>query len=377
MKIAYVSPVDSAQSTNHFSYVTHHLYCALARQADVIPLKITAEELPWRKRAPLLVRGKLTHKRYKTALHPRVLMQLAHNAGEAAMRTGADVVLAIGEGYLVFWDSPIPASFFSDTLYGSKVDFYSPWYRHKLDPRQIRELTTFGQRAVNNAHKVFLASDFAIRRAHEEFATIVPPGKAVVTLVGANLAAPPPVVRRSPPPPLQMLWVGSDWWRKGGDDALYVLDALREAGIETKLHVVGHVPPGVVHPDMITYGFLRKTVPAEREKLIDLYCQSHLFLFPSHADMSCLTLAETAAMGLPAVTTQVGGIPELFAGDDVLLLKLECFRAEAPAAILDMLRGNRFHDLSEKARRRFETHLNWDVIATRIIRELETCLVPA
>ncbi len=138
---------------------------------------------------------------------------------------------------------------------------------------------------------------------------------------------------------------------------------------EAELHVVGCVPPRR-HPRMVIHGFLRKDVPEEAERLIRLYRQSHLFVFPTRGDLSPGVLAEAAATSLPAITTRVGGIPEMFEGDEIVLLDPSRFREEAVATIPGLLREGHLDSLGRRARRRFETHLNLDMIASRIVTEL-------
>ncbi len=370
MRIAFVSPADPAREPHH-SGSTNYLYRALVRQANVLPLKVEAPPLAPAVRLYFRIRNMWTGKRYRIELHPGVLRELSLRAQEAAVRARADVVLAIGQGYLTFWESRIPASFFSDTLYGAKIGFYSPWYRERMDRRQIRELGALGQQAVDRACKMFITSSFVVERTVQEIGTRIPKEKVIVTLVGANLERGP--VACGPRPsvaPLRLLWVGVDWPRKGGDDCLAVLDGLRDAGIDAELHVVGYAPPKQ-HPRMIVHGFLRKDVPEEAERLVRLFQQLHLFLFPTKADLSPAVLAEAAATGLPSVSTWVGGVAELFDEGEIVLLDPARFREEAIAAILKLLKDGRLESMRHRVRRRFETHLNWDTIAAKIVKELE------
>jgi glycosyltransferase involved in cell wall biosynthesis len=119
---------------------------------------------------------------------------------------------------------------------------------------------------------------------------------------------------------------------------------------------------------------LRKDAAEERERLLEVYRQSHLLLLPTRKDFTPSGLAEAAAFGVPAVTTPVGGIPGMFADDEVVLLPFNCYREEAPAAIMNILEDGRLPEMAEKARRRFETTLNWDVIAQKVVTELAVAL---
>jgi glycosyltransferase involved in cell wall biosynthesis len=168
--------------------------------------------------------------------------------------------------------------------------------------------------------------------------------------------------------------LGTSWEGKGGPQVLTVLDKLVEAGLAVELHVVGRYPEKLRHPLVVCHGFLRKDVAEERGRLLDIYRQSHLLVLPTRKDTTPSGLAEAAALGVPAITTPVGGIPGMFGEDEIVLLPFSSFQEEAPGVILNLLENGRLAKMAELARRRFETTLNWDVIAGKIVGELAPAL---
>ena len=90
----------------------------------------------------------------------------------------------------------------------------------------------------------------------------------------------------------------------------------------------------------------------------------------SRAGADCV-MAEAAAAGLPSMATSVGGVRGLFEDGEAIFLDSNRFVAEAIPAILELVRNGRLNEMGRRARRRFETHLNWDTIAARIVKELE------
>jgi glycosyltransferase involved in cell wall biosynthesis len=107
---------------------------------------------------------------------------------------------------------------------------------------------------------------------------------------------------------------------------------------------------------------------------LELYRQSHLLLLPTRKDSTPSGLSEAAALGVPAVTTPVGGIPGMFGADEVVLLPFDRYREEAPLAIMTLLENGRLPEMAEKVRQRFETALNWDVIAKNMVADLAVAL---
>jgi glycosyltransferase involved in cell wall biosynthesis len=235
-------------------------------------------------------------------------------------------------------------------------------------------MKAYAQQAIDHAAYVFVTSEFILEGARR-FGTHIPPEKATVTQMGANFKEWPAYdAARLPPPPLRLLWLGTTWEGKGGPEALAVLDTLARMGTAVELHLVGRIPDNLDHPNVYVYGFLRKEVAEERERLMALYRQSHLLLLPTRKDSTPSGLSEAAAFGVPAVTTTVGGIPGMFNEGEAVLLPFGRYREEAPAAIMDLVENGRLPVMADKVRRRFETALNWDVISKRIVSDLSAAL---
>jgi glycosyltransferase involved in cell wall biosynthesis len=373
MKLAYITAHD-VSDVAAWSGIVYHLFEALARQTEVVPIMTPlAAPNPLQRQFERL-RLKTTGKKYMRQLSPAYLKALSQEARAATERAGVDAALALGQGTLSNWTGSIPASFFSDTLYGAKFDFYSTWIRARMTQQQVTELAWLGQQAIDRSRRVFVTSSFAFDKAKQELGTVCPPEKTVVTRIGANWDAKyTGLVTRPPPPPLKLLWVGVDWGRKGGVDAVGVLERLQGHGLETELHIVG-CDPGLRQPGVHIHGRLRKWIPDEMERLIDLYRQAHLFIFPTRADMSSVVLAEAASTGLPGVTVPIGGLGDLFEADEAIYLNPKTFQDEAVPVILNLLQTNGLDELGRKAYRRYQTHLNWDTIAAHMLREIETSL---
>ncbi len=103
----------------------------------------------------------------------------------------------------------------------------------------------------------------------------------------------------------RLLFYGNDWQRKGG---ARLVRWHQEHRVDlAELHVLsarGTVPPRlknvVVHGQVSYDRWLHEILPS-----------AHIFCLPTWEDMSPYALSEALAAGLPAVTSRVGGIPEL------------------------------------------------------------------
>lgn len=106
--------------------------------------------------------------------------------------------------------------------------------------------------------------------------------------------------------PVNLLFVGGDFARKGGDTLLEAFANLPPAlgvhlHIVTKTRGVGNNLPGVT---------VWHDVAPNSEPLLRLFAQADLFVFPTRGDCLPLAVMEALTAGLPVVTTTVGALPE-------------------------------------------------------------------
>jgi glycosyltransferase involved in cell wall biosynthesis len=105
---------------------------------------------------------------------------------------------------------------------------------------------------------------------------------------------------------LQVLFVGSEFKRKGGD--LLVDIARQEEFRSWEFHFVTRStvddPPANV--------FVHKDINANSKELLNLYQQADVFALPTRADFGPTnSVCEAMAMGLPVISTSVGGLAEI------------------------------------------------------------------
>lgn len=166
-------------------------------------------------------------------------------------------------------------------------------------------------RVTGAATRVVYSSAYMAQRAARDIG--LAPERALSVPFGINLDLLPDLPPATAPDGrINLLFVGTDWVRKGGDMALATLDRLTAAGIDAQLTVVGAAPTDITrHPRVITKGFLDKNTPRQRAELSRLYAAAHVFLLPTRADCTPMVLAEAMAHETPVLATDVGGVAEL------------------------------------------------------------------
>jgi glycosyltransferase involved in cell wall biosynthesis len=162
---------------------------------------------------------------------------------------------------------------------------------------------------------------------------------------------------------LTLLFLGVDWKRKGGNIAFDALKFLQYShGIQAKLIVCGCVPPQQMsHPNMEVIPFLDKNKKEDYEKFVSIMSSAHFLLLPTRADCSLLVGSEANAYGMPAITTETGGVPEIVKdGVNGYCLPYSANGNTYAALIAELfLNREKLKELITLSRARYEAYLNW------------------
>jgi glycosyltransferase involved in cell wall biosynthesis len=220
------------------------------------------------------------------------------------------------------------------------------------------------------------SSRWAAESAIHDYA--VDPDKVHTVFYGANLDSIPAletVLRKVPSAECRLLFVGVGWDVKGGAIALEILVELEAMGIEAQLIVCGSTPPrGLSHQRMRIIPFLDKRDDRQRAQLEELYATSDFLLHPTRREAFGHVFCEASAFGLPSITSNTGGVPEVVRdGENGYVLPYDAAASEYVRIIADVYRDReRYKALVASSRAAYEARLNWDAWATsvtEIVRE--------
>jgi len=196
-----------------------------------------------------------------------------------------------------------PVMYFSDAVFHQMVGYY-----YNVAPHIEKTADIIEKRALDNSTWVMLASDWAKECAVNYYK--VPEGKCLIGKFGANVDT-TEFRRKKETGTVNLLFVGVDWERKGGDIAVECVRELTkiDKSRKYKLHLVGVMPPYQIHDENIfVYGFLNRNVPEQRTILTELREKADLFLLPTKAECAGIVFCESSAYGIPSVTYDTGGI---------------------------------------------------------------------
>lgn len=167
----------------------------------------------------------------------------------------------------------------------------------------------------------------------------------------------------------ELLFVGKDWSRKGGEIALGALNRLRAEGIDAHLTIVGCTPGHLKgRPGVRFAGFLDKNRPRDAARLAALYERAHLLLLPSRGDCTPMVIAEALAHGTPVLASDTGGVADVLGAPAAgRILPLSAGPDDWAATITDLLTDSAEYSwLCEAGHDRARTRLSWDAWAEDI-----------
>ena len=200
--------------------------------------------------------------------------------------------------------------------------------------------------------------------------------KISVIPFGANLEQIPPrenILRKEKSEQCRLLFVGVDWVRKGGDIAFETLIKLREMGVPAELTVCGCVPPKQsMRTAMTVIPFIDKHDETQSRRLAELYFKSDFLLLPTRAECFGIVFCEANAFGLPAITTDTGGVSgAVHNGENGFALPVSAGASEYARLISELWRDRAaYSSLARSSRTAFEQRLNWDAWGTQMAKSL-------
>ena len=187
-----------------------------------------------------------------------------------------------------------------------------------------RGLITWSQWAKDS-----LVSDYGVPADKIQ---VIPPGVDITAWDQARALRQP----RSADAPLNLLFVGGDFLRKGGDTLLTAFAQLpKPVHKRAHLHLVTQATD-IAATENIT---VHNGVTPNSERLKALFAEADLFVFPTRADCLPQAVLEAMAASLPVITTAVAAIPEaVIEGETGLVVPVG--EADALASALERLLTN-------------------------------------
>lgn len=256
-------------------------------------------------------------KHYVEDREPGILKDYAMQVKQRLTSLNYDAIFSPGTVPIAYLKTEKPMFFWTDATFAGLVDFY-PHYTN-LCAESIKNGHRMEQLALTRCCLAIYTSDWAAQTAIQNYD--VDPAKVKVVPFGANIECDRTIddiswiADHKDFNICKLLFIGVEWERKGGAKALAVASLLNERGLRTELHIVGcqpetHLPEFVKH-----HGFISKQTLEGQQSLKQLFSEAHFLILPSQADCVPVAIAEASSFGLPALSSDVGGIPTAIRND--------------------------------------------------------------
>ncbi len=314
----------------------------------------------------------LIQKRY---IYQRTISFAQHFSNKALqlIKPDTDIIFSPGSIAVSLLNSKVPKVFYTDATFAGMIDFYQKYT--KLPTEIIEQGNCLEQKALDSSALAIYSSDWAAQTAIEHYN--VDPRKIKVVPFGANIECNrnfddiKNLVAYRSDRKCNLLFIGVEWERKGGNIALNVAIELNKLGLNTTLHIVGIKNLKVKKlPDfVINHGFLSKTSVEGKTKLEKLFKESHFLIVPSRAEAFGLVFCEASSFGLPSLATNVGGITTVIKDDiNGKTFDLDSEKNVYVDYILSQFQNrDSYRELSYSSFNEYQKRLNWNVAGKSIL----------
>lgn len=110
----------------------------------------------------------------------------------------------------------------------------------------------------------------------------------------------------------EFVFVSTNFQAKGGPIVLSAFREVRKAHPDASLVIIGDAPSNLAaEPGVSFAGFLRKEIPGEYQRLLEILGRARALVHPTKSDIAPLLLVEAGYLGCPVISSRKFGIPEL------------------------------------------------------------------
>ncbi len=287
-------------------------------------------------------------------------------------RKDIDIIFApVGCIEIAHLKTDIPICHLGDTSFNQIKGYYGSF--SGISQKSIDEANSIEQKSIDNSAVQVFSSSWAADYAKSYYNAKNP----VVIKFGANIDTAPPKneIIKNYEDKINILFLGVDWVRKGGDIVLETIELLSKKHDNFHLTVCGCTPPKK-HPKMTVIPFLNKNKEEDRIAFNKLLSTSHILFVPTRADCTPIVFCEANAFGMPIITTNTGGVPSIIEEDiNGYTLPIEAKPKDYAQKIESLFEDtDQLKKLAISSRDKYDTELNWDIWGNKM-REVFKSLV--
>lgn len=242
-----------------------------------------------------------------------------------------------------------------------------------LPTREIDKALEFERAVYGSMERVFTFSQYLRDSIINDYG--VDAERVTVLGAGMNLDDIPEPAPDKRYDSQEILFIGVDFERKGGQQLLQAFRAVRDTHPSAVLHLVGpralNIPPGL-ETNVRYHGFLSKREPHGRKLLQELFNRSCLFVMPSLYEPFGIAPLEAMANGIPAVVSNGWALRELVAPG----LTGELVEVGSVSDLAERIRTllsspDLLKQMGERARREVMAEYRWENVVDRLLKAVD------
>jgi glycosyltransferase involved in cell wall biosynthesis len=317
-------------------------------------------------------------KNYQKDADPLTLKNYASQIEKKLSIEKVDVVLSATINPISYLECEQPIVFWADGTFANIHNFY-PQYSN-LSESVVQDWHTMEKLALQKSRIAIYSSDWAAQSAINDYGA--DPCKVKVVPFGSNVDSSfnfktiEDIISSRPQEKCKLLFLGVDWVRKGGEVAYKVAEMLNQSGLETELTIVGCQSPFDENlPDFVKLlGFISKSTNEGKKQIQKLLLESHFLILPTIADCTPVVFCEANSLGVPCLSTTVGGIPTIIRNDiNGRLFDKDAQVSEYCSYIESVFKNySNYKNLALSAFHEYESRLNWRVAGQEVKNLLMT-----
>jgi glycosyltransferase involved in cell wall biosynthesis len=284
-----------------------------------------------------------------------------------------DVIVSPNSPDLVaYLQTNLPIIYLRDTTFQLFVDYYPTFCG--LNESVIQQGNEIERRAIANSSALIYSSKWAADSAVQFYGAAS--NKISIVNFGANLFEYPETIRvegNYDSDSCNLVFIGVEWERKGGQIAYDTFKRLRNQGLKCKLTVVGCDVDLEEDGDIVVIPFLNKRRKRDFCRLIEIYSKAHFVLLPTVADCTPIVFSEAAAFGVPVLTTDTGGNASVVdEGVNGFLFHIGTDEKVYADKITEVFSDKEYYNkLREMCRHEYDNRLSWKVWLYRLNHVIE------
>jgi glycosyltransferase involved in cell wall biosynthesis len=165
-----------------------------------------------------------------------------------------------------------------------------------------------------------------------------------------------------------ILFVGTQFKRKGGDVLLEAFRTVRRSIPAARLIIIGPRELAIADEGVEMVGHLRQDDPAARQRLLDAYAGAAVYCLPTRYEPFGISYLEAMYFGVPCVGTDTGAVPEMIIdGESGYLVPVDDAAALADRLLALLTNPELAARMGAAGRRRAREVFTWPAAIDRML----------